>query len=159
MACERISRNVDEDIHLSLSDDAAANGKIFARYNFISDVYQESVKPTRHAERNVSEKIDRVLTHKFFGLVILVAILLLVFQTIFSWAESADGSAGKRIRRAGRFGSNASMPEGILTDLIVDGIIAGVGGVLVFLPQILAAFSFYLDSRRHGLYGAGGVSA
>jgi ferrous iron transport protein B len=131
----------DEDIHLSLSEDAAANKKIFARYNFISEVYQESVKPKETLERSVSEKIDRVLTHKFFGLVILIGILLLVFQTIFSWAElpmtlleSGFGALGEFVK--------AQLPEGILSDLIVDGIIAGVGGVLVFLPQILLLFLF-----------------
>jgi ferrous iron transport protein B len=84
---EFIAVENEEDIHLSLTDDSAANRKIFARYNFISEVYQESVKAVETTERSVSEKIDAVLTHKFFGLVILVAILLLVFQTIFSWAE------------------------------------------------------------------------
>jgi ferrous iron transport protein B len=131
----------EEDIHLSLTDNAAVNKKIFARYNFISEVYQESVKPKDTLERSVSEKIDRVLTHKFFGLVILIAILLLVFQTIFSWAslpmdllEKGFGALGDLVR--------SGMPEGVLTDLIVDGIIAGVGGVLVFLPQILLLFLF-----------------
>ena len=128
-------------IHLSLQDDNAINKKIFARYNFISDVYQESVKPKQTEERNFSEKIDRVLTHKFFGLVILIAILLLVFQAIFSWAtlpmdllEAGFGALGDFVR--------TNMPEGLLTDLIVDGVIAGVGGIMVFLPQILLLFLF-----------------
>lgn len=131
----------NEDIHLSLSEDAAANKKIFARYNFISDVYQESVKQKQTFERDVSDKIDNVLTHKFFGLVILVAVLLLVFQTIFSWAslpmdllEQGFGALGDSVKTI--------LPEGILNDLVVDGIIAGVGGVLVFLPQILLLFLF-----------------
>jgi ferrous iron transport protein B len=131
----------DEDIHLSLSDDAAANRKIFARYNFISDVYQESVKPLETEERNVSEKIDSVLTHRFFGLVILVGILLLVFQTIFSWAELPMSLLETGFGALGEF-AKANLPEGILADLITDGIIAGVGGVLVFLPQILLLFLF-----------------
>jgi ferrous iron transport protein B len=131
----------DSFIHLSLQDDSHINKRIFARYNFISDIYQESVKPKQTEERGVSEKIDRILTHKFFGLVILICILLLVFQTIFSWAslpmdllEQGFGVLGDFVR--------TSMPEGILTDLLVDGIIAGVGGVLVFLPQILLLFLF-----------------
>jgi len=131
----------DSFIHLSLQDDSHINKRIFARYNFISDIYQESVKPKQTEERGVSEKIDRILTHKFFGLVILICILLLVFQTIFSWAslpmdllEQGFGVLGDFVR--------ISMPEGILTDLLVDGIIAGVGGVLVFLPQILLLFLF-----------------
>ena len=137
------SENISDEsfVHLSLQDDSQINKQIFARYNFISDIYQESVKPKHTEERGVSEKIDRILTHKFFGLVILIAILLLVFQTIFSWAnlpmdllEQGFGALGNFVR--------VSMPEGILTDLLVDGVIAGVGGVLVFLPQILLLFLF-----------------
>jgi ferrous iron transport protein B len=131
----------EEDIHLSLSDDAGANRKIFARYNFISDVYQESVKAVETTERSISEKIDSVLTHKFFGLVILVAILLLVFQTIFSWAELPMNLLETGFGALGEF-AKAQLPEGVLTDLLTDGIIAGVGGVLVFLPQILLLFLF-----------------
>lgn len=130
-----------EEIHLSLSDDASANRKIFARYNFISEVYQDSVNQKVTKERTISDKIDTVLTHKFFGLVILVGVLLLVFQTIFSWAslpmdllEQGFGAFGELVK--------SSLPEGILADLIVDGIIAGVGGVLIFLPQILLLFLF-----------------
>ena len=131
----------ESQIHLSLQDDGEINKKIFARYNFISDVYQESVKQKQTEERSFSEKLDRILTHKFFGLIILIGILLLVFQTIFSWAnlpmdllEAGFGALGDWAR--------ASLPEGLLTDLIVDGVIAGVGGVLVFLPQILLLFLF-----------------
>jgi ferrous iron transport protein B len=122
-------------------DEETGNGKIFARYNFISNVYQESVKHKQHFEQTVSEKIDSVLTHRFFGLLILTGILLLVFQAIFSWAnvpmdllEQGFGALGDLTR--------AALPEGLLSDLIVDGIIAGVGGVLVFLPQILLLFLF-----------------
>ncbi len=129
------------EIHLSLSDNADANRKIFARYNFISDVYQETVKSKDELRKGVSEKIDRVLTHKFFGLIILIAVLLLVFQTIFSWASLPMDLLDKGFGALGDF-VRASMPEGVLTDLIVDGVIAGVGGVLVFLPQILLLFLF-----------------
>lgn len=117
------------------------NAKIFARYNFISNVVQEAVTHHDLAEHSLSEKIDRILTHKFFGLAILIGILLLVFQTIFSWAnvpmdllEQGFGAIGDFVR--------TNLPEGILNDLIVDGIIAGVGGVLIFLPQILLLFLF-----------------
>ena len=138
---QEFSANETDFIHLSLQDDNAINKKIFARYNFISEVYQETVVPKPTDERNISEKIDRVLTHKFFGLIILIGVLLLVFQTIFSWAtlpmdllEAGFGALGDFTR--------TNMPEGLLTDLLVDGVIAGVGGVLVFLPQILLLFLF-----------------
>ena len=118
-----------------------ANAKIFSRYKFISNAIQDSVRHNDRDAHRVSDKIDRVLTHKFFGLLILVGVLLLIFQTIFTWAtvpmdllDSGFGALGDAVR--------AGMPEGILTDLVVDGIIAGVGGVLVFLPQILLLFLF-----------------
>ena len=117
------------------------HAKIFARYNFISNVVQETVKHNDSEDHRFSEKIDRVLTHKFFGLVILIGVLLLLFQAIFSWAslpmdllDKGFGAFGDTVRNA--------MPPGVLTDLLVDGIIAGVGGVLVFLPQILLLFLF-----------------
>jgi ferrous iron transport protein B len=117
------------------------NAKIFARYNFISDAVQDSVHHNDKREHRISEKIDRVLTHKVFGLAILVLILLTIFQAIFSWAtlpmdllEQGFGALGDGVRTL--------LPEGMLADLLVDGIIAGVGGVLVFLPQILLLFLF-----------------
>jgi len=126
---------------LVAGDEQSGNSKIFARYNFISDVFQEAVVPKISEEANVSEKIDRVLTHKFFGLIILVGILLLVFQTIFSWANLPMDLLETGFGAFGDF-ARASLPEGLLADLIVDGVIAGVGGVLVFLPQILLLFLF-----------------
>jgi ferrous iron transport protein B len=123
------------------SGNGDGNGKIFARYNFISDVVQQSVKHNDREAHQLSEKIDRILTHKFFGLVILIAVLLLVFQTIFTWAtlpmdllEKGFGGLGDLVK--------SQMSEGILTDLLVDGVIAGVGGVMIFLPQILLLFLF-----------------
>lgn len=125
------------------SEDANAgpHGKIFARYNFIANAVQESVWHSDHAKHRLSDKIDRVLTHRFFGLLILIAILLVVFQTIFSWAslpmdllEKGFGAIGDLVK--------AEMAPGMLTDLLADGIIAGVGGVVVFLPQILLLFLF-----------------
>ncbi len=133
--------SAEEDIHLSLTGDEAANKKIFARYKFISEVYQESVKPFDEDEARFSEKIDRVLTHKLFGLLILIVVLLIVFQTIFTWAalpmdllDSGFGALGDFV--------GSGMRDGILRDLVVDGIIAGVGGILIFLPQILLLFLF-----------------
>ena len=117
------------------------NAEIFARYNFISDAIQESVKHNDREAHRLSEKIDHVLTHRVFGLLILVGVLLLIFQTIFTWAvlpmdllANAFTSMGDAVRSV--------LAPGMLTDLIVDGIIAGVGGVLVFLPQILLLFLF-----------------
>ncbi len=117
------------------------HGKIFSRYNFISDVVQESVWHSDHKQHLLSDKIDRVMTHRIFGLLILVVILLVVFQTIFSWASLPMDLLEKGFGSISDF-VKAEMPPGILTDLLADGIIAGVGGVVVFLPQILLLFLF-----------------
>ncbi|HEX8733702.1 MAG TPA: ferrous iron transport protein B [Pyrinomonadaceae bacterium] len=138
---ETIGTQPQIPFELSFDEATSDNGKIFARYNFISDIVQESVRHNDIEEHNFSEKIDRVLTHKFFGLVILVTILLLVFQAIFSWATLPMDLLDKGFGALGDF-ARTQMPEGLLTDLVVDGIIAGVGGVLVFLPQILLLFLF-----------------
>jgi len=136
-----LERPVSFPFHTETDGTEDENGRIFARYNFISNVVQESVVHNDRDAHRVSEKIDKVLTHRFFGIVVLFAILLLVFQTIFTWAslpmellEKGFGWLGDAIRH--------EIPEGILADLVVDGIVAGVGGVLIFLPQILLLFLF-----------------
>ncbi|MEZ5424289.1 MAG: ferrous iron transport protein B [Pyrinomonadaceae bacterium] len=124
-----------------VDETSGPHAKIFARYSFISKAVQESTRHNDTPKLRISSKIDKVLTHKFFGLVILVAVLLVVFQAIFSWAtvpmdllEKGFGGLSALVKE--------NMPPGILTDLISDGIIAGVGGVVVFLPQILLLFLF-----------------
>jgi ferrous iron transport protein B len=116
--------------------------RLFRRYAQIERVVADAVNPLR-ADRtaDLSERIDRVLTHRIFGPIILLFVLLFVFQSIFSWAtvpmEMIDrffASTADVLR--------GSLPAGILSDLLTDGVIAGVGGVLVFLPQILLLFLF-----------------
>ncbi|MGB8509926.1 MAG: ferrous iron transport protein B, partial [Pyrinomonadaceae bacterium] len=115
-----------------------------ARYEWIERVAAGVVHGTKVESRrsaNATERIDALVTHKIFGPVILLLVLLLVFQTIFSWAtlpmdliDRGFGTLADVLR--------ARMPGGLLTDLLTDGVIAGVGGVLVFLPQILLLFFF-----------------
>jgi ferrous iron transport protein B len=120
---------------------ASQNTRIFARYGFISKVVQQSVKHNDRADHVLSEKIDKVLTLKVFGLLILVAVLLVVFQAIFSWASLPMDLLDKGFGELADL-VKAEMPPGILNDLVTDGVIAGVGGVLVFLPQIMLLFLF-----------------
>ena len=127
--------------YVETDEEAGTHGKIFSRYNFISNAVQESTWHSDQHSHRISDKIDRVLTHKFFGLIILVLILLVVFQTIFSWASLPMDLLEKGFGAFGDF-VKAEMPSGMLTDLLADGIIAGVGGVVVFLPQILLLFLF-----------------
>lgn len=122
-------------------EEAGPHGKIFARYKFISNAVQESTWHNDQKKHNFSGRIDWILTHKVFGLLILVGVLLIVFQTIFSWATLPMELLDKGFGTLEEF-ARAQLPSGILTDLISDGVIAGVGGVVVFLPQILLLFFF-----------------
>ncbi|HET8730458.1 MAG TPA: ferrous iron transporter B [Moraxellaceae bacterium] len=95
------------------------------------------------------DAIDSVLLHPVFGLVFLALTLFLMFQAVFSWA--APFMSG--IQAVVTWGATAltqTMPDGVLKGLLVDGIFAGVGGVLVFLPQILILFFFILMLEESG---------
>jgi len=96
-----------------------------------------------------SDRIDRVVLHPVFGPLLLAVVLFLVFQAVFAWAElpmdairTATAWLGDTI--------GAAMPDGWLRSLVVDGIVAGAGGVVVFLPQIVILFFFILVLEESG---------
>ncbi|ROH89435.1 ferrous iron transporter B [Stagnimonas aquatica] len=103
--------------------------------------------PRRTAE--IDDRIDRVLLHPVWGLAILAAVMFLMFQAVFSWAEPLMGGIEALVGWAGQ-GVSALLPEGVLKSLLVDGILAGIGGVVVFLPQILILFLFILALEESG---------
>lgn len=115
--------------------------EVRARYAWVNDLLADVVRRPEKRIETLSERIDRVLTHKVGGGLILVFVMAVLFQSIFTWA----GPLMDLIE--GAFGALAGLvapllPEGAVRSLITDGIIGGVGGVLVFLPQILILFAF-----------------
>ncbi|WP_372528446.1 ferrous iron transporter B [Piscinibacter sp.] len=88
-------------------------------------------------------RIDALVMHRVWGLVILSALLFLVFQAVFSWANVPMDAIKSTMAGLGAW-VTTHIPEGPLRSLIVDGVIAGAGGVIVFLPQILILFFFIL---------------
>lgn len=97
----------------------------------------------------LNRKIDAIVLHPFFGLPILLGILFLMFQAVFSWAELPMEWIENGVGAASDLCS-ALLPEGILRSLIVDGVIAGIGSIIVFLPQILILFFFILVLEESG---------
>lgn len=95
------------------------------------------------------DRIDAVVLHPVWGLLLLAATLFLMFQAVFSWAEAPMGWIEGATAAAGAW-INAHMAEGTLRSLLTDGIIAGAGGVVVFLPQILILFFFILVLEDSG---------
>ncbi|SDP98795.1 ferrous iron transport protein B [Mucilaginibacter sp. OK268] len=112
-----------------------------ARYNFINDLLYDTVKkPETAHDETVSNKIDKILTHKVFGFVIFFAILMFIFQAIFSWSAYPMSLIEDLFIWLQKVISNV-LPAGPLVSLIVDGVLAGLSGVMVFIPQIAILFA------------------
>lgn len=111
------------------------------RYAWIKDAAREARQPVNGYVPTLSDRIDRVLLHPVAGLVIFLGVMAVIFQAIFSWAapfmNAIDGAFSWLGEAVG-----AALPAGPLSGLLVDGVIAGVGAVMVFLPQILLLFFF-----------------
>jgi ferrous iron transport protein B len=97
----------------------------------------------------IDDALDRWLLHPVFGLIALAVVMFLIFQAVFAWATPMmDGIKAATAWLGGTVGG--AMSEGPLRGLLVDGVIAGLGGVVVFLPQILVLFAFILALEESG---------
>jgi ferrous iron transport protein B len=96
-----------------------------------------------------SDRIDRVVLHPLWGMAVLAVTLFLMFQAVFSWANVPMDLIKSGTEWVGE-GVKGVIPEGLLQSLLVDGVVAGVGGVIVFLPQILILFLFILALEDSG---------
>jgi len=114
---------------------------VSSRYDAISSLCSRIVERKASLGPSVSDRIDQVVTHPVWGWLVLGGIMALLFLSIFTLAEYPMNFIDTRIAALGDW-VKASMPAGDLRNLITDGALAGVGGVLVFLPQILILFLF-----------------
>lgn len=111
------------------------------------NIIADTVKiPKTHSR---TERLDNIFLHPVFGILILAAILLIMFQAVFSWSAPAIGWIENGTTWLGQLVGEI-LPQGVIHDLVVDGIIGGVGAVLVFLPQILILFAFILALEYSG---------
>ncbi|CAN5458473.1 ferrous iron transport protein B [soil metagenome] len=106
------------------------------------------VRPPEHPD-TLTGKVDAVLLHPVWGLLILFALLLVMFQAVFTWATPLMDLIDAGMTALGGLVALA-VPEGLVRSLLVDGVIAGVGSVLVFLPQILILFLFIIMLEDSG---------
>lgn len=111
------------------------------RYDWIDEICQKTIEEEEKTGLSFSEKVDRILTHRVAGLVIFVFVFAVIFQSIFAWSELPMNAIENLFHWLGAEVA-AIMPDGVLKNLIVDGAIAGVGAIMVFLPQILFLFFF-----------------
>ena len=114
----------------------------------VQRIVQEAVQAPAHPLAR-DDAIDRVLLHPLWGVLVLAAVLFLMFQAVFSWAAAPMDWIKAGMDAAAGF-VNTHMTEGPLRSLLANGVIAGVGSVLVFLPQILILFLFILALEDSG---------
>lgn len=141
LSAKESDRIEDLEKEHSFHSQKAQATETIARYSFINDLLYDTVKkPETAHDESVSNKIDKILTHKIFGFVIFFAILMFIFQAIFSWS-AYPMSLIENLFIWLQSSVNKALPTGPFTSLLVNGIIAGLSGVLVFVPQIAILFA------------------
>jgi len=111
------------------------------RYQFINDTLKIGQKIDLSKATDFRVKLDAVLTHKIFGYIIFFGILMLIFQSIFDWSSIPMDLIDKTFANLSSF-SKQKLPAGEFTNLISEGIIPGIGGIVIFIPQIAFLFLF-----------------
>ena len=137
----------DQRMRLSAGSPLAAM-EAKARYEFIGQLL-ERVERRAPPRRSLADRLDAVTNHPVWGSLLFLLVMASVFQAVFSWAapmmDLIDGVAARLIAS-----TQASLPPGALTSLLTDGVIAGVGSVVIFLPQILILFAFIIVLEDSG---------
>ena len=110
------------------------------RYERLKPIVAKAVKVNGKQEQPVwTKRLDALLLHRFWGYIMFMLVLLVVFQAVFSWAsypmDLIDGATADLISWV-----KSTMPAGLLNDLLTDGLLAGIGGVVIFIPQIAFLF-------------------
>ena len=114
---------------------------VSARYRSIDEMVEEAASSSGEDRRPLSERIDRVLMHPVGGVLVFVAIMFVIFEALFAGAEPFMGAIEDLTAFVQRQ-TAAALPAGVFRDLLTEGVIAGVGNVVVFAPQILMLFLF-----------------
>ena len=112
------------------------------RYQFINNVLKEGQNIDRSKARDLRSKFDRVLTHKIWGYIIFFIILLTIFQAIYDWATFPMDLIDTTFAGIAEWVKNTFPNGGKVTDLFAEGIVSGIGGIVIFIPQIAFLFLF-----------------
>ncbi|RCS26254.1 ferrous iron transport protein B [Polaribacter sp. WD7] len=111
------------------------------RYQEINKILKKTYIIDKTKASDLRSKLDKIFTHKIFGYVFFVFLLLLIFQSIFDWASVPMDFIDATFADISTY-AKKQLPAGLLSDLITEGIIPGIGGVIIFIPQIAILFLF-----------------
>ena len=112
-----------------------------SRYRVITEILHESITTSVNNKESFTNRLDKILTHRIWGFIIFLGILFLLFQTIFFLAAYPMDWIETSFVKLSEWGTN-NLPKGELTALLINGILAGLSGVIVFVPQIALLFAF-----------------
>ncbi|APZ44968.1 ferrous iron transport protein B [Polaribacter reichenbachii] len=111
------------------------------RYQEINKILKKTYLIDKSKAKDLRSKLDKIFTHKIFGYVFFSLILLVIFQSIFDWSSMPMDIIDATFAQISDF-VNRNLPAGVFTDLLTQGIIPGIGGVIIFIPQIAILFLF-----------------
>ena len=111
------------------------------RYQKINSILKKTYKVDASKATDLRSKLDKVFTHRIFGYVIFFGLLLLIFQSVFDWASTPMDLIDGLFANIAEI-TKSNLPTGMFTDLLTEGIIPGIGGVIIFIPQIAILFFF-----------------
>ena len=123
--------------------------EIIKRYQIINEILKSTYNIDINKAKDLRSRIDRVLIHKFWGYIIFFFVLLLMFQSIYNWSSYPMDYIDSGFSSFSNF-INKTLPPGIFTDLLSQGIISGIGGVVIFIPQITFLFLFISILEQSG---------
>nr|WP_319569474.1 ferrous iron transport protein B [uncultured Draconibacterium sp.] len=115
--------------------------EVILRYLFINQLLKETYKKDVSSAKDLRSRLDRLLTHRVLGYVIFFLIMMLVFQSIYSWSSYPMDLIDSLFSQLSGW-LKESLPEGSLTNLLAEGIVPGIGGIVIFVPQIAFLFFF-----------------
>ena len=141
------------------------------RYRFINNKLNKTLNIDRKKAYDLRSKLDNIFLHPFWGTIVFMSILALIFQTIFTWSSYPMDFIDEMFSNLSNY-TKIILPEGVFTNLLAEGIITGIGGVIIFVPQITLLFMFisileetgymsrvvFLFDKRLKKYGLSGKS-
>ncbi|MEO2100046.1 MAG: ferrous iron transport protein B [Flavobacteriaceae bacterium] len=138
---KRISNSTDFKTQSSSTLRHLQQKETIKRYQFINSVLKRGMNINREAATDLRSRLDRVLIHKFWGYMIFFVILMGIFQSIFHWSSIPQDFIDSTFVSLSESLKN-NLPQGVFTSLLTEGIISGLGGIVIFIPQIAFLFLF-----------------